>query len=153
MDSIDRRILSALQADAGASIADLSERVGLSASACWRRVQILEEAGVIRGRVALLDPAKVNVDVTVFVSLRTNQHASGWLERFAKAVADIPEIVEVYRMSGAVDYLLKVVVPDIAAYDRVYKRLIARIDIFDVSSSFAMERMKATTALPLDYLT
>ena len=151
MDRTDRRILSALQEDASIPIAALAETVALSASACWRRVQLLEEAGIIKARVAILDRTKINVAVTVFVAVRTNQHNSEWLGRFAKVVARIPEIVEVYRMSGEVDYLLKLVVPDIAAYDRVYKRLIEGVELFDVSSSFAMEQMKATTVLPLDY--
>ena len=133
-------------------MADLGDRVGLSPSSCWRRVQLLEESGIIQDRVALLDRDKMNVGVTVFVAVRTNQHTADWLARFGKAVARIPEIVEVYRMSGEVDYLMKIVVPDIAAYDRVYKRLIETIDLFDVSSSFAMEQMKFTTALPLDYV-
>jgi Lrp/AsnC family transcriptional regulator len=152
MDNIDRRILASLQTDSTIAVAELAEKIGLSTSACWRRVQLLEESGIIASRVALLDPARVNVAVTVFVSLRTSQHSPDWLDRFSRAVGDIPEIVEVYRMSGQVDYLLKIVVPDIAAYDAVYKRLIGRIDLFDVSSAFAMERMKSTTALPLDYL-
>jgi len=152
MDAIDKRILVHSQADSSLAVAELAERVGLSASACWRRIQILEESGIIAGRVALLDRAAVNVGVTVFVSLRTNSHSKDWLSAFSRAVADIPEIVEVYRMSGQVDYLLKIVVPDIAAYDAVYKRMIGRIDLFDVSSAFAMEQMKCTTALPLDYL-
>jgi Lrp/AsnC family transcriptional regulator len=152
MDTIDKRILVHLQADSSLAVADLAERVGLSASACWRRIQLLEAAGVIAGRVALLDRVAVNVAVTVFVSLRTSSHSKDWLSAFSRAIADIPEIVEVYRMSGQVDYLLKIVVPDIAAYDAVYKRLIGRIDLFDVSSAFAMEQMKCTTALPLDYV-
>jgi Lrp/AsnC family transcriptional regulator len=114
-------------------------------------VQRLEAVGVIERRVALLDAKKINLGVTVFVGIRTNQHNQAWLDRFAAAVAEIPEIVEVYRMSGDVDYLLRVVVPDIAGYDAVYRRLIKSIELFDVSSSFAMEQMKFTTALPLDY--
>jgi Lrp/AsnC family transcriptional regulator len=152
MDNLDRRILAALQADSTIAVAELAERIGLSASSCWRRIQALEESGIIKGRVALLDRKAVGVPVTVFVSLRTGFHSMDWLEKFSRVVADIPEIVEVYRMSGQVDYLLKIVVPDIAAYDAVYKRLIARIDLYDVSSAFAMEDMKSTTALPLDYL-
>ncbi len=112
----------------------------------------MEEAGVIAARVALLDRQAVNVAVTVFVSLRTSQHSVEWLSAFSRSIGDIPEIVEVYRMSGQVDYLLKIVVPDIAAYDAVYKKLIARVDLFDVSSAFAMELMKCTTALPLSYV-
>ena len=125
--------------------------VGLSATPCWRRIQKLEEAKIIRRRVALLDSHKINVGVTAFVFVRTSQHGLEWLERFAAAVRELPEVVEFYRMSGQVDYLLRVVVPDIEAYDRFYKKLIGKIELFDVSSSFAMEQIKYTTALPLDY--
>jgi Lrp/AsnC family transcriptional regulator len=149
IDLIDRRILSALQADASRSIAELADSVALSANACWRRVKRLEETGVIRSRVALLDPAKLDLGVTVFVSVRTNQHTEEWLDGFARGVRDIPEVVEFYRMSGDVDYLLKLVVADIAHYDRVYKRLIRVTSLSDVSSSFAMEQLKYTTAVPL----
>ena len=149
LDRIDARILAALQGDASLPIAELAESVGLSSNACWRRVKRLEEAGIIRRRVALLDPAKLGLGVTVFVSVRTNEHAEEWLEKFAKGVADIPEVVEFYRMSGDVDYLLKVMVADIAHYDRVYKRLIKVAKLSDVSSSFAMEQIKYTTAVPL----
>ena len=151
MDDIDRKILTCLQSDANISISEISERVGLSQTPCWRRIQNLENTGVIRKRVALLDRAKLNVDVTVFVSLKTNQHSLEWLQKFDKTVADIPEVLEFYRMSGGVDYLLKIVVPDIAAYDAVYKRLIEKIDLFDVSSAFAMEEIKCETRLPLAY--
>jgi len=151
LDDMDRKILSYLQEDATLGVAELAERVGLSPSPCWRRVQRLEESGVIRRRVALLDPERMNVGVTVFVAVRTNQHNAEWAEKFCQAVAEIPEVVEFYRMSGQVDYLLRVVVPDIAAYDGVYKRLIKVADLYDVSSSFAMERIKYTTALPVTY--
>ncbi len=151
MDPTDRAILACLQEDATMPVAEIARRVGLSSTPCWRRIQKLEEAKVIRGRVALLDRVQLNVGVTVFVSVRTNQHSVAWLEKFAAAVADLPEVVEFYRMSGEVDYLLRVVVPDIAAYDRLYKKLIAKIELSDVSSSFAMEQIKSTTALPLDY--
>ncbi len=151
MDDIDRKILAILQADATVPVAAIAERVGLSATPCWRRIQKLEDAGVIQARVAVLDPEKLRVGVTVFVSVKTNQHDLGWLEKFATAVRDFPEVVEFYRMSGDVDYLLRIVVPDIAAYDAVYKRLIARIALADVSSAFAMEQIKYTTALPLTY--
>jgi Lrp/AsnC family transcriptional regulator len=151
LDTTDRKILALLQADATLPVAAIAERVGLSPTPCWRRIQKLEEAGVIQARVALLDPAKLNVGVTVFVSVRTNQHDLAWLEKFANAVRDFPEVVEFYRMSGDVDYLLRIVVPDIAAYDAVYKRLIARVALSDVSSAFAMETIKYTTALPLTY--
>jgi Lrp/AsnC family transcriptional regulator len=151
MDGTDRAILACLQEDATMPVAEIARRVGLSSTPCWRRIQKLEEAKVIRARVALLDRAQLNVGVTVFVSVRTNQHSVAWLERFAAAVADLPEVVEFYRMSGEIDYLLRVVVPDIAAYDRFYRKLIAKIELSDVSSSFAMEQIKYTTALPLDY--
>jgi Lrp/AsnC family transcriptional regulator len=151
LDRIDRKILSQLQADSSLSLAVLADRVGLSPSPCWRRVQALEDTGVIRKRVALLDRAALNVGVTVFVAIRTNQHNAAWYERFAKAVEAIPEVVEFYRMSGDIDYLLRVVVPDIAAYDEVYKQLTSKIELYDVSSSFAMEEIKYTTAIPLDY--
>jgi Lrp/AsnC family transcriptional regulator len=151
MDAIDRRILAILQQDADTPLAAIAERVHLSHTPCWRRIQKLRAAGVIRKQVALCDPKALNVGVTVFVSVRTNQHTQAWLERFTRGVRDIPEVVEFYRMSGDVDYLLRVVVPDIAAYDAVYRKLIRIADLFDVSSAFAMEQMKYTTALPLDY--
>jgi len=149
---MDRKILRCLQADATLSIADISERIGLSQTPCWRRIQNLEATGVIRKRVALLDRNKLNVGVTVFVSLKTNQHSVKWLDDFAAIVNEFPEVQEFYRMSGGIDYLLKIVVPDIAAYDAVYKRLIEKIDLFDVSSAFAMEEIKCETQLPLDYI-
>jgi Lrp/AsnC family transcriptional regulator len=151
MDAFDKKILHCLQSDATTPIAAIAEKVGLSVSPCWRRIQRLEAEGVIRGRVALLDPERLKVGVNVFVAIRTNRHSAEWAERFTEAVRRIPEVVEFYRMSGQVDYLLRVVVPDIAAYDGVYKRLIETADLYDVSSSFAMEILKSTTALPLDY--
>jgi Lrp/AsnC family transcriptional regulator len=151
MDALDRRILDLLQEDATLPVATIAERVGLTSTPCWRRIQKLEEAGIIRRRVALLDRAQLNIGVTVFVAVRTNQHNMAWYERFARAVAEIDEIVGFYRMSGDIDYLLHVVVPDIAGYDAVYKRLIAKIELSDVSSSFAMEIIKETTRLPLVY--
>jgi Lrp/AsnC family transcriptional regulator len=151
MDQLDRKILNLLQEDATVPVATIAERVGLTATPCWRRIQKLEEAGIIRRRVALLDRVRLKVGVTVFVAVRTNQHNMAWYERFARAVSEIDEIVGFYRMSGEVDYLLHVVVPDIAGYDAVYKRLIARIELSDVSSSFAMEVIKETTRLPLAY--
>ncbi|MDE1150443.1 MAG: Lrp/AsnC family transcriptional regulator [Azospirillaceae bacterium] len=149
LDKIDIKLLHLLQDDASLAVADLAERVALSANACWRRVKRLEEAGLIRRRVALLDADRLGCGITVFVAIRTNQHNEDWLENFARGVADIPEIVEFYRMSGDVDYLLKVLVADIPHYDRVYKRLIKVTQLTDVSSSFAMERIKSTTAIPL----
>lgn len=151
MDRLDRKILRLLQEDSTLAIADIGKKVGLSTTPCWRRIQKLEEDGVIRRRVAILDPEKVNARVNVFVSIRTSAHSHEWLKRFSEVVQDFPEVVEFYRMSGEIDYLLRVVVPDIAAYDAFYKKLIAKIDIRDVSSSFAMEQIKYTTELPLDY--
>lgn len=151
LDETDKKILVLIQDDATRSTAEIAEAVGLSTTPCWRRIQKMEEAGVIRRRVALLDRAALNVGVTVFVAVRTNQHNAAWFKRFAKAVADIPEIVEFYRMSGEIDYMLRVIVPDIAAFDEVYKTLISRIDLADVSSSFAMEEIKYTTAVPVHY--
>ena len=152
MDSIDKKVLTILQDDSTVAVAVIAERVGLSATACWRRIQNLEKSGVIRRRVSLLDAKSLGVGVTVFVSLKTSKHSQEWLETFAAHVAAIDEIVEFYRMSGEVDYLLKVVVPDIAGFDAVYKRLIAVVDFSDVSSSFAMEEIKYATALPLSYV-
>ena len=152
MDAIDRKILTQLQNDASLSTAEIAERVGLSTTPCWRRIQNLEKSGVIRKRVALLDRARLNIGIDVFVAIRTSQHNVEWLEKFARAVGDFPEVVEFYRMSGEIDYLMRVVVPDIPAYDRFYKRLIQQANISDVSSSFAMERIKYTTALPLHYV-
>ena len=152
MDRTDRQILACLQEDSTLSTAEVAERVGLTTTPCWRRIQLLEKRGVIRKRVALLDREQLNVGVDVFVTVRTNQHNAKWLSSFAAVVSEFPEVVEFYRMSGEVDYLLRVVVPDIAAYDAFYQRLIARIDIADVSSSFAMECIKSTTALPLEYV-
>lgn len=152
LDSIDIKVLEILQQNAELQVAEVAQRVGLSTTPCWRRIQRLKESGVITRQVALLDARKVNVGVTVFVSIRTRMHTEAWFETFKASVQAIPEIVEFYRMSGDVDYLLRVVVPDIAAYDRVYKRLIAGTDLQDVSSSFAMEELKLTTALPLGYV-
>ena len=152
LNQIDKRILRLLQEDCSLSLQEIAAKVGLSATPCWRRIDNLQRSGVIARRVALLDPDRLNVGVTVFVAVRAGSHSQAWLDRFAKGVAAIPEIVEFYRMSGDVDYMLRVVVPDIAAYDAVYKRLIRTADLSDVSSSFAMERIKFTTALPLDYV-
>jgi Lrp/AsnC family transcriptional regulator len=151
LDAMDRKILALLQKDCTMAVAEIGKAVGLSTTPCWRRIQKLEEQGVIQRRVAVLDPAKVNAGVTVFVSIKTDQHNLAWLERFHAAVVEFPEVVEFYRMSGEVDYLMRVVVPDIAAYDAFYKKLIARIDISKVASAFAMEQIKYTTALPLTY--
>jgi Lrp/AsnC family transcriptional regulator len=151
LDRMDRKILDILQQDCTLPVAEIGKRVGLSTTPCWRRIQKLEELGVIQARVAVLDAKKVNVGVTVFVSITTSHHTQDWLDRFHAALNEFPEVVEFYRMSGQVDYLLRVVVPDIERYDTFYKKLISRIELSDVSSAFAMEQIKFTTALPLDY--
>ncbi|HEX7645415.1 MAG TPA: Lrp/AsnC family transcriptional regulator [Burkholderiaceae bacterium] len=152
MDSKDRHILEILQENADIHISELAERVGLSQTPCWRRIQRLKEQGVIVKNVTLVKPQMVNVGVTVFVSVRTSTHTAAWFDHFKSIVEAIPEVVEFYRMSGEIDYLLRVVVPDIAAYDKVYKRLISGTGLLDVSSSFAMEEIKFTTALPMSYV-
>ena len=149
MDRLDHKILAFLQEDAGLSVAEIGERVGLSSTPCWRRIRNLEDAGIIERRVALLNRTRLGLDTTVFVAVKTSQHTEDWLQHFADVVAAFPEIVEFYRMSGDVDYLMKVVVADIPAFDAFYKRLIAAVDLSDVSSSFAMEEIKFTTVLPL----
>ena len=152
MDKFDREILRQLQRDADLPMARIAEAIGISPAACWRRLQRLQEAGVVRGKVALLDDAKLNAGVTVFVSIRTSDHSASWVKAFSTALDDIEEIVEIYRMSGEVDYLLKIKVPDIKAYDAIDRKIIERMNFLDVSSSFAMEQIKSTTALPLSYL-
>lgn len=151
LDKLDRKILQLLQKDATMPVAEIGRKVGLSTTPCWRRIQKMEEEGVIKRRVAVLDPEKVNAGVTVFVAVKTNEHNDAWLRKFAAVVDDFPEVVEFYRMSGDVDYLLRVVVPSIQAYDIFYKKLIGKIALSDVSSSFAMEQIKYTTALPLEF--
>jgi Lrp/AsnC family transcriptional regulator len=148
LDNFDRNILALMQADASLSVGEIADRVALSKTACWRRIQKLEQEGVIRGKVVLLDAKALNLGLTVYISIRTNQHNDAWAGRFGAVVEEIPEVLEVYRMSGDLDYLLKAVVSDMAGYDRLYKKLI-QADLFDVSSSFVMETMKHTTALPL----
>lgn len=151
MDKTDIRILDLLQRNAAMPVNEVAERVGLSTTPCWRRIKALDEAGVIKRRIAVLAPEAVNVGVSVFVAIKTGQHTEAWLEQFAKAVGAIPEVMEVYRMSGEIDYLLRVVVPDVATYDKVYKKLIKVGGLTNVSSSFAMECIKSETALPLAY--
>lgn len=151
MDERDREILMQLQQDCSISIEDIAQRVNLSRNACWRRVKALEEQGIIRARVALLDSARLNLGLTAFIAIRTASHDQTWLDRFSAAVKDIPEIIGVYRTTGETDYMLQAVVPDIAGYDRLYKRLIAKVPLTDVSSFFVMEKVKETTALPLDH--
>jgi Lrp/AsnC family transcriptional regulator len=150
LDRIDRRILSELMRDATLPVAQLAERVGLSQTPCWKRVQKLEAAGIITGRVALVDPAAIGLGLTVFVEIEAADHTSDWRSAFAAVVADCPEIQEAHRLAGEVDYLLKVVVSGMAAYDAFYLDLTQRLPCRNVTSKFSMERMKATTALPID---
>lgn len=150
MDRLDERILEILQKDASVGLAELAARVGLSTTPCWRRVQRLKEDGVIRGQVALCDPVRLGLGLTAFVTVKAARHDDDWTTRFLDGVTGIPEILEVYRMAGEVDYLLKVVAADIAGYDRVYKRLIKVAELVDVSSGFVMEVVRHTTALPLE---
>jgi Lrp/AsnC family transcriptional regulator len=145
MDRIDRKILIALQRDATLSIADLSNEVGLSQTPCWKRIQKLEAQGIITGRVALLAPEKIGLGLTVLVEITTEDHSKAWLEAFSKRVSEMPEVLEIFRMAGDIDYILKVVVADMAAYDGFYKRLIDMIPIKNVTSRFAMERIKSVT--------
>lgn len=152
MDGTDRKILDEMQRDASLSVGALAERVGISKTACWRRIHKLEDCGVIRTRVTLLDADKVNLPVTAYATVRTSQHHEQWLERFTRAVDRMPEVLEFYRMSGDVDYLLKVVATDIHGYDEIYKRLIRAVELMDVSTGFVMETLKHTTVLPLDKL-
>lgn len=152
MDAFDKSILRILQQDSTISVKDIADKVGLSTTPCWRRIQSMEKSGVIKGRVALADPKKLNVGLTVFVMIKTNQHNPAWLNEFSEVADDFPEIIEFYRMSGDVDYLLRVVVPDMKAYDDFYKKLITRASFSDISSSFAMDELKYTTALPVDYI-
>ncbi|WP_165324687.1 Lrp/AsnC family transcriptional regulator [Rhizorhabdus phycosphaerae] len=149
LDATDRRILTHLQKDATLSLAALAEASGLSQTPCWKRVKRLEREGYIRGRVTLLDPAKIGLKTVVFVGVRANEHSEDWLSLFARSIAEIPEVTEFYRMSGETDYLLKIVCADIDDYDRIYKRIIRAAPLRDVTSSFAMEQIKYSTALPL----
>jgi Lrp/AsnC family transcriptional regulator len=150
MDATDRKILQLLQTDASLTVKQIAAQIALSVTPCWKRIQRLEMEGYIRARVALLDPAKVNADVTVFVAIKTDRHTREWLERFNQVVNELPEVMEAYRMSGEIDYLLRVAIDSIAAYDRFYKTLIERIELSNVTSSFAMEQMKYTTVLPIN---
>ena len=150
MDAIDRKIVALLQEDASLSLAQIAHRVGLSQSPCWKRIQRLEKAGVILRRVALISPESIGMGLTVFVSIETGDHSQEWLDRFAKVVGAMPEVMEFHRMAGDVDYMLRVVVPDIAGYDTFYKKLIGTVSLKNVTSRFAMERIKSTTALPIN---
>ncbi|MEJ2373878.1 MAG: Lrp/AsnC family transcriptional regulator [Pseudolabrys sp.] len=149
MDAIDRKILAVVQQDASLSVAEIGQRVGLSSTPCWKRMQRLEADGIITGRVALVDPDKIGLGITVFVSVESDDHSQEWLRNFAELVGAMPEVMEFYRMAGDVDYMLRVVVPDIAGYDTFYKKLIGTVPLKNVTSRFAMERIKSTTALPI----
>jgi Lrp/AsnC family transcriptional regulator len=149
MDAIDRKILAVLQSDASLSVAEIGQRVGLSSTPCWKRIQRLEADGVIERRVALVDQDKVGLGITVFVSVETADHSEEWLKKFAELVGAMPEVMEFYRMAGDVDYMLRVVATDIHGYDGFYKRLIAAVPLKNVTSRFAMEKIKSTTVLPL----
>ena len=149
MDAIDRKILAVLQENAALSVAEIGSRVGLSSTPCWKRIQRLESEGVIQKRVALVDQDRIGLGVTIFVSIETGDHSQEWLDRFAQTVGAMPEVMEFYRMAGDVDYMLRVVVPDIAGYDTFYKKLIAAVPLKNVTSRFAMEKIKSTTALPI----
>ncbi len=148
-DTIDRKILAILQRQADLPLEDLGAQVGLSRNAVWRRVKMLEAAGVIRARVALLDPETVGLGLTVFMLIRTDRHAPDWLDQFARATRDIPQILGAYRMTGDLDYLIRARVADVKGYDRLYQDLVARVDLADVSASFVMEEIKETTELPM----
>ncbi len=152
MDDIDKQIVQLLQVDATLPVRDIAETVGLTATPCWRRIQNLERSGIITGRVALVDPREVNLALTALVLIRTNEHNAEWTARFLETVERFDEVVEAYRTSGELDYLLKVIVPDMDAYDQFYLRLIEYIDLYDVRSTFVMEEMKHTTAVPLSYV-
>ena len=149
MDAIDRKILAVVQEDASLSVAEIGQRVGLSSTPCWKRLQRLEADGVIIRRVALIEPEKIGLGVTVFVSIETGDHSQDWLAKFADVVKAMPEVMEFYRMAGDVDYMLRVVVTDIAGYDTFYKKLIGTVPLKNVTSRFAMERIKSSTALPI----
>lgn len=150
LDSHDKAILRELQRDAALPLDSLAERVALSRNACWRRVKLLEERGVIRGRVAVVDPDALGLGLSVLVAIRTSRHDEAWTERFRAAIASIPEITAAYRTAGEIDYILHARVADVAAYDRLYKKLIARTEMVDVSASFVMETLKENQALPID---
>lgn len=150
MDDFDRRILAELQRDATISLDALGQKVGLSRNACWRRIRALEGAGVIRARVTLLDPGRIGLPLTVFMQCRAAVHDAAWLDAFARAIRTLPQVQGVWRMTGDLDYLIRAQVADMADYDRLYRGLIARVPMGDVSASFVMEEIRATTELPLD---
>jgi len=150
IDATDRAILRLLQRDASLSLAEIAAEVGLTPTPCWKRIRRLEQAGVITGRVALVEPARVGLPLSVFVAIESADHSAAWIQQFNAVLAELPEVVECWRMGGDVDYLLRVVVPDIAAYDAFYRRLVGAVpSLRNVTGRFAMERVKATTALPV----
>ena len=149
LDAIDRKILMVLQDDASLSVAEIGDRVGLSSTPCWKRIQRLEADGVILKRVALVDQNKIGLGISVFVSVESADHSEAWLKKFAEAVSAMPEVMEFYRMAGDVDYMLRVVVADMQAYDVFYKKLISSVSLKNVTSHFAMEKIKSTTSLPI----
>jgi Lrp/AsnC family transcriptional regulator len=149
IDAIDRKILRVLQEDASLSVAEIGERVGLSSTPCWKRVQRMEQEGIITGKVALVDQNKIGLGLSVFVSVESDDHSDAWLKRFAAAVSAMPEVIEFYRMAGDVDYVLRVVVADMRSYDIFYKKLISAVALKNVTSRFAMEKIKSVTALPV----
>ncbi len=150
LDPIDRKILSLLQNNVGLSIVEIGQKVGLSQTPCWKRIQKMEQAGIIKARVAILDPKRLGLGLTVFVIVRTNQHDDIWLQKFSRGVKEMPEVTGIWRMAGDIDYLLRVLVKDMEAYDSFYKRLIKRVALNDVSSVFVMEEIKYSTMIPID---
>jgi Lrp/AsnC family transcriptional regulator len=152
MDRKDKAILKALQQDATLTVSELADAIGLSKSACWRRIQNLEESGIIGARVTLLNQQALGLNLTVYAAVRTHEHTKAWFDQFHDVTTEMPNVMEVHRMSGDIDYLIRAVAPDMNSYDEMYKELISRIKLYDVSSSFSMETIKYTTALPLDYL-
>jgi Lrp/AsnC family transcriptional regulator len=149
IDAIDRKILTVLQQDASLSVAEIGDRVGLSSTPCWKRIQRLEADGIIMRRVALVDQNKIGLGLSVFVSIESGDHSVAWLKTFAEAVSVMPEVIELYRMAGDVDYMLRVVVADMRSYDIFYKKLISAVPLQNVTSRFAMEKIKSVTALPV----
>jgi len=149
MDDTDRRILRILQTDCSASVSEVARQVGLSASPCWKRINRLQESGIIREQVAVLEPETLGFGLTVFMAIRTGEHSGDWLRRFAEFVAGMPEVQEFHRMAGEIDYMLKVVVADMKAFDAFYKRLVDTTPLAEVTSRFSMETIKQTTALPV----
>src|SRR3954471_174265 len=152
IDAIDRKILRVLQEDASLSVAEIGERVGLSSTPCWKRVQRMEQEGIITGKVALVDQNKIGLGLSVFVSVESSDHSDAWLKKFAQAVSAMPEVIEFYRMAGDVDYMLRVVVADMRSYDLFYKKLIGAVALKNVASRFAMEKIKSMAALPVPSL-